>query len=68
MTYPEVPRDIVLHTPGGLVLAAVRTARAVRKPKGNVTVFVSHYAMSGGTRIALAADEIVELVEEGGVP
>ena len=59
MTDPEVPLDIVLHTPGGLVLAATQIANAVRGHKGKVTVFVPHYAMSGGTLIALAADEIV---------
>jgi len=59
MTDPEVPLDLVLHTPGGLVLAALQIARAVRHHKGKVTVFVPHYAMSGGTLIALAADEIV---------
>src|SRR6476661_3696305 len=59
MTDPDVPLDIVLHTPGGLVLAALQIARAVRGHKGKVTVFVPHYAMSGGTLIALAADEIV---------
>src|SRR3979411_204831 len=58
LTDPEVPLDIVLHTPGGLVLAATQIARAVRGHKGKVTVFVPHYAMSGGTLIALAADEI----------
>ena len=59
MTDPEVPVDLVLHTPGGLVLAATQIARAIRERKGKVTVFVPHYAMSGGTLIALAADEIV---------
>lgn len=59
MTDPDVPIDLVLHTPGGLVLASLQIARAVRKRKGKVTVFVPHYAMSGGTLIALAADEIV---------
>jgi len=59
LTDPEVPLDIVLHTPGGLVLSSVQIARAVRQHKGRVTVFVPHYAMSGGTLIALAADEIV---------
>jgi ClpP class serine protease len=59
MTDEDVPLDIVLHTPGGLVLAAMQIARAVRAHKGKVTVFVPHYAMSGGTLIALAADEIV---------
>ena len=59
LTDPEVPIDLVLHTPGGLVLAALQIARAIRDHKGKVTVFVPHYAMSGGTLIALAADEIV---------
>ncbi len=59
MTDPDVPVDIVLHTPGGLVLAALQIARAVKDHKGKVTAFVPHYAMSGGTLIALAADEIV---------
>jgi len=59
MTDPEVPLDIVLHTPGGLVLASLQIARAIHKHRGKVTVFVPHYAMSGGTLIALAADEIV---------
>jgi ClpP class serine protease len=59
LTDPEVPLDIVLHTPGGLVLAALQIARAVRHHKGKTTVFVPHYAMSGGTLIALAADQIV---------
>jgi ClpP class serine protease len=59
LTDDEVPLDIVLHTPGGLVLAATQIARAIRDRKSKVTVFVPHYAMSGGTLIALAADEIV---------
>ena len=59
MTDPEVPLDLVLHTPGGLVLAAYQIAHAVRMHPGRVTVFVPHYAMSGGTLIALAADEIM---------
>jgi ClpP class serine protease len=59
MTDDEIPLDIILHTPGGLVLAALQIAWAIRGHKGKVTVFVPHYAMSGGTLIALAADEIV---------
>ncbi len=58
LTDDEVPLDIVLHTPGGLVLAATQIARAVKAHPGKVTVFVPHLAMSGGTLIALAADEI----------
>ena len=59
MTDPEVPLDLILHTPGGLVLAALQIARAIDRHKGKVTVFVPHYAMSGGTLIALAADEVI---------
>lgn len=59
LTDPDVPLDIVLHTPGGLVLASLQIARAIQKRRSKVTVFVPHYAMSGGTLIALAADEIV---------
>jgi ClpP class serine protease len=59
MTDQDVPLDLVLHTPGGLVLAASQIARAVSDHKAKVTVFVPHYAMSGGTLISLAADEIV---------
>jgi ClpP class serine protease len=49
LTDPDVPIDLVVHTPGGLVL---------KRHRGKVTVFVPHYAMSGGTLLALAADEI----------
>ena len=59
LTPDEQPIDLILHTPGGLVLAAEQIAKALVEHKGKVTVFVPHYAMSGGTLIALAADEIV---------
>jgi len=59
LTDPDVPIDLVLHTPGGLVLASVQIARALKHHPGRVTVFVPHMAMSGGTLIALAADAIV---------
>lgn len=58
-TPPNQPLELILHTPGGLVLPAVQIARAIKAHKGRKTVFVPHYAMSGGTLIALAADEIV---------
>ena len=58
-TPPDMPIDLLLHTPGGLVLAAEQIARALEKHPAKVTVFIPHYAMSGGTMIALAADEIV---------
>jgi ClpP class serine protease len=59
LTAEDVPIDIVLHTPGGLALASEQIARAIRHRRARVTVYVPHYAMSGGTLIALAADEIV---------
>lgn len=59
LTSPDTPLDIVLHTPGGLVLAAEQIAHALIRHKADVTVFVPHYAMSGGTLLALAADHIV---------
>lgn len=59
LTPDDMPIDLLMHTPGGLVLASEQIARALQKHKARVTVFVPHYAMSGGTMIALAADEIV---------
>ncbi|MCA8889270.1 MAG: hypothetical protein KDA46_10600 [Parvularculaceae bacterium] len=58
-TPKNTPIDLVLHTPGGLVLPALQIARALKAHPARTTVFVPHYAMSGGTLIALAADEIV---------
>jgi ClpP class serine protease len=55
----EQPIDVILHTPGGLAIAALQIARALRAHPGRVSVFVPHFAMSGGTLIALGADEIV---------
>jgi ClpP class serine protease len=59
MTAPRMPIDLVLHTPGGMQLAALQIAHAMRHREGKVSVIVPHYAMSGGTLIALAADEIL---------
>jgi ClpP class serine protease len=59
LTPPDMPIDLVLHTPGGLVLASEQIAHALMRHKAKVTVFVPHYSMSGGAMIALAADEIV---------
>src|SRR5712664_655915 len=59
LTDPNVPIDLILHTPGGLVLAAEQIAHALVAHPARVTVFVPHYAMSGGTLLALSADEIV---------
>jgi len=59
LTDPNLPIDLILHTPGGLVLAAEQIAHALVSHPAKVTVFVPHYAMSGGTLLALAADSIV---------
>jgi ClpP class serine protease len=53
------PIEIVLHTPGGLVVAARQIAAALAAHPAKVTAIVPHYAMSGGTLIALGCDEIV---------
>ncbi len=59
LTPNKMPLDIILHTPGGLVLATEQIAHALIQHKGKVSVFIPHYAMSGGTMISLAADEII---------
>ena len=59
MTPPDMPIDLVLHTPGGLVLASDQIAYALKRHPGTVTVMVPHYAMSGGTLVALAADAVL---------
>lgn len=59
LTPDDMPIDLVLHTPGGLVLASDQIAYALKRHPGRVTVMVPHYAMSGGTLVALAADEIL---------
>lgn len=58
-TPPDMPIDLIVHTPGGLVLAAEMIAMALRRHPGRVTVMVPFYAMSGGTLVALSADEVL---------
>ncbi len=59
LTPDDMDIDILLHTPGGLVLAAEQIACALKRHKGKVTALIPHYAMSGGTLIAIACDEII---------
>jgi len=59
LTPEDMPIDLIVHTPGGLVLAATQIANALSDHKGEVRVIVPHYAMSGGTLIAMAADKII---------
>jgi ClpP class serine protease len=65
LTDPNVPIDLILHTPGGLVLASEQIANALSRHPARVSVMVPHYAMSGGTLIAIAADEV--LMDENAV-
>jgi ClpP class serine protease len=59
ITPHDVPIDLIIHTPGGIALAATQIAMALKAHPAKKTVIVPHYAMSGGTMIALAADEIL---------
>jgi hypothetical protein len=49
LTPHEKPIDLIVHTPGGLELAASQIARAVESHKGKVTVFIplmfGHYPL-----------------------
>lgn len=65
LTPRDMPIDLILHTPGGLVLATEQIAKALKNHQARVTVIIPHYAMSGGTLLALAADEI--LMDENAV-
>jgi len=57
--YRDYPLELILHTPGGQLHASIQIARALRKHPKNTRVIIPHYSMSGGTVIALAANEIV---------
>ncbi|RJR32282.1 hypothetical protein C4569_00040 [Candidatus Parcubacteria bacterium] len=51
--------DIIIHTPGGFAIAAEQIALALAEHKSEITAFIPHYALSGGTLIAVAANKIV---------
>lgn len=53
------PVDLIIHTPGGQLHASIQIARALKNHNAKTRVFIPHYSMSGGTIIALGADEIV---------
>lgn len=59
LTPEDMPIDLIVHTPGGLVLSTEQIAMALVRHKAKVTIFVPHYAMSGGTLLCLAANEII---------
>jgi len=49
---------IIIHSPGGELLAAMQIAKVLKEWNGRVSVVVPYYAMSAGTLIALSADTI----------
>ncbi|HEY9206489.1 MAG TPA: ATP-dependent Clp protease proteolytic subunit [Candidatus Methanoperedens sp.] len=55
----DKPVDLILHTPGGQLHASIQIAKALKNHTAKTRVFVPHYSMSGGTIIAIAANEIV---------
>jgi ClpP class serine protease len=56
-----MPIDLIIHTPGGIVLAAMQIARAVEAHKAKVTGYVPVYAMSGGWPVAARAQQSTKL-------
>lgn len=58
LTPDDMPIDMVVHTPGGLALSTEQIAMAMKRHGAKVTIFVPHYAMSGGTLLCLAAHEV----------
>ncbi|HUV72279.1 MAG TPA: hypothetical protein VMW25_04665 [Clostridia bacterium] len=58
LTPASMPIDLVIHTPGGIELAVEQIVYGLLSHPAKVTVFVPHFALSGGTMLALAADEI----------
>ena len=59
LTPDDMPIDMIVHTPGGLALSTEQIAMAMKRHDAKVTIFVPHYAMSGGTLLCLAAHEVV---------
>lgn len=51
--------DLIIHTPGGQFNSAVQIARALDNHPERTRVIVPHFAMSGGTIIAMGADEVI---------
>lgn len=55
----ELGLDLLLHTPGGDVAATEALIKYLRSMSPEFRVFVPQLAMSGGTMIALSANEVV---------
>lgn len=52
------PIAVVLHTLGGYAFPSEMIAQALKNYKGRTNAYIPYVAMSGGTAIALATDEI----------
>jgi ClpP class serine protease len=46
LTPDDQPIDLIVHTPGGIALAATQIAFALKTHKGKTTVLVPHYAIA----------------------
>jgi ClpP class serine protease len=49
---------LLVNSIGGSLSSAYKTAKAVREAFSDITVFVPHYALSGGTLLALTGNRI----------
>ena len=49
---------LLVNSTGGNVSSAYKTSRAIRESFDDITVFVPHYALSGGTMLALIGNRI----------
>ncbi len=52
------PFDLILHTPGGEIFAALFISRLFKEYPGQIRSVIPMYAMSGGTLLALSTQEI----------
>jgi hypothetical protein len=50
---------VLLNSPGGLVDSSYKIAYLLRKSFNDITIFIPHMALSGGTLIALSGNTIV---------
>lgn len=50
--------NIILKTPGGMVFPSMLASNIIRSHKASVHVYVSQYAMSGGTLLALSGTDL----------
>ncbi|MCK9369991.1 hypothetical protein M0R04_08815 [Candidatus Dojkabacteria bacterium] len=52
------PFDLILHTPGGEIFAAMFISRLLKEYPNKIRAWIPSYAMSGGTLLALSTDEV----------